>query len=410
MKTTHTQMQLQMQNSLERNMKLARTSARMTLVALAVLASPLAMAQNSTQDILGWYGGLSAGQSRAVIDDAKITSGLLGSGLTTTSIDDKNRDTGYKVFGGYQFNPNFSLEGGYFDLGKFGFTSTTTPAGTLRGEIKLRGLNLDAVGKLPFTEKLSGIGRVGLTYNDAQGSFGSTGAVPVPDPSPSKRDTNYKFGLGLQYDFTPTLAMRLEAERYRVNDAVGSRGDIDLVSVGLILRFGKKEQERVVYAPAPAPEPAPVAKAAEPTPVAVVAAAPIVVAPVPKVLHRVTISVDSDFDFDKSSLNAGGKKVADKFLVDLKGMNYTHIAVTGNADRIGTKDYNMKLSKRRADVVQNYLVAAGGIAASKIVATGVGESQPETGLHDCDKAKSNKALISCLQPDRRVDIEVHGFQ
>jgi OOP family OmpA-OmpF porin len=175
-----------MHHSLEIKMKLARTTGQLSLVALAVLISPYAVAEDA-----GWYGGLSGGQSRALIDDPRITSGLLGSGLTATFIDDKKLDTGFKLFGGYQFNRNFSLEGGYFDLGKFGFTATTVPVGTLRGDIKLRGLNLDAVGTLPFTEKFSGFGRVGATYNDAVDTFNGTGAVSVSNPSPSKQDTNY---------------------------------------------------------------------------------------------------------------------------------------------------------------------------------------------------------------------------
>ena len=71
--------------------------------------------------------------------------------------------------------------------------------------------------------------------------------------------------LGLQYDFTESLGMRLEAERYRINDAVGNKGDVDLVSVGLVYRFGAKT-------PAPAPRaaaPEPVAAAPAPQPVAV---------------------------------------------------------------------------------------------------------------------------------------------
>jgi OOP family OmpA-OmpF porin len=378
-------------------MKLARASSKLGLLALAVSACPFVMAADP-----GWYGGVSAGQSRATIDDVKITSGLLGSGLATSSIDDKKEDTGYKLFGGYQFNRNFSLEGGYYNLGKFGFTAITVPAGTLKGDIKLQGINLDAVGILPFTEKFSGFGRVGVIYNEAKDSFSGTGAVNVLDPSPSKLDTNYKFGLGLQYDFTQKIAMRVEAERYRINDAVGNQGDVDLVSVGLIFRFGGKTPEAAPYTPPPAP----VAVAAAP--------APMVVAPVPllpppaRAITRIAISVDSDFDFDKDQLNAGGKKVLDDFVKDIRGMKYDHIIVRGNTDRLGTEAYNMRLSVRRAETVRDYLIGAGGIAAVKLDTSGVGESQPDTRSAECNNMKDRKALVNCLQPDRRVDIELIG--
>ena len=373
-------------------MKLTRTSGRLSLVALAVLVSPYAIAQDT-----GWYGGLSVGQSRALIDDTRISSGLLGSGLTATSIDDNKRDTGYKLLGGYQFNRNFSLEGGYFNLGKFGYTATTVPLGTLKGELKYQGINLDAVGTLPFTEKFSAFGRVGATYGETKDSFSGTGAVSVTDPSPSKTDTNYKYGVGLQYDFTKKIAMRVEAERYRINDAVGNRGDVDLVSVGLIYRFGRKTPEAAPYTPAPV--------AAEAAPMAV-AAVPLQPPPA-KALTRIAISVDSDFDFDKDQLNAGGRKVLDDFIKDVRGMKYEQIIVRGNTDRIGTEAYNMRLSVRRAETVRDYLIA-GGIAAVKLDTSGVGESQPETKSKECSNMKDRKALVNCLQPDRRVDIEVHG--
>ncbi|WP_415838198.1 outer membrane beta-barrel protein, partial [Polaromonas hydrogenivorans] len=233
-------------------MKSTNIAGALSLAALAALASPGALAQGQDS---GWYGGANAGRSAASIDDARINSGLAGSGFSSSTIVNDDRSTGYKIFGGYQVNKNFAVEGGYFDLGNFGYTATTVPAGTLDGRIKLRGLNLDLVGTLPLSEKFSVFGRAGLNYAQARDSFSGTGAVQVANPNPRKNDTNYKLGLGLQYALTESLAVRAEAERYRVNDAIGNRGHVDLVSVGLIYRFGGKTQ-----APAPrtaAIEPAP---------------------------------------------------------------------------------------------------------------------------------------------------------
>jgi OOP family OmpA-OmpF porin len=381
-------------------MKLTRTSGTLILATLAVITSPFAVAEDS-----GGYFGINVGQSRANIDDERITGNLLGRGFTGVTIADDDRDTGYKLYGGYRFNRNFAVEGGFFDLGKFGFTATTVPAGTLSGNIKIRGVNLDAVGILPITEKFSALGRIGVNYAQAKDHFTGTGAVTVTNPDPKKSDTNYKFGVGLQYDFTETLGVRVEAERYRINDAVGNRGDVDLISVGLVYRFGGKTQsaapraaapEPVAAAPAPQPAPARVAAAPAPTP-----------APAPAA-RRVTFSTDSLFDFDRATLKPAGKRSLDKFAVELMGVDYDVIAVTGHTDRLGSDAYNMKLSTRRAEAVKSYLVLTAAIPAGKIEARGAGESEPVTKPDQCQGNKATRELIACLQPDRRVEGKVSG--
>ncbi len=377
-------------------MKLAKTSKTLGLAALATIASQCAVADDSN-----WYIGGNVGQSRATIDNPRISTQLLGAGLATTSIFDNNRDTGYKIFGGYQINKYFSLEGGYFNLGDFGYTATTVPAGTLNGNIRLQGVNLDGVGTLPITDQFSVFGRVGLNYAQARDGFSSTGLVPVPaNANPGKTELNYKLGAGLQYDFTKSLGMRLEAERYRINDAVGNRGDIDLYSLGLIYRFG-------VEKPAPTPRPAepePVAAAPAPEPVAEAAPQPVH----RKVVFAADSSVDSLFDFGKSDVKPSGKAAIDKFTTDIKGADFSRITVTGHTDRIGSHAYNMKLSQQRAEAVKAYMVESAGIPADKIEAQGVDGADPVTKPGECKGKKVSKALISCLAPDRRVEVEVNA--
>ena len=372
--------------------RIAKTAGTLGLMGCAVMNSPLAVADDS-----GWYAGANIGQSRAKIDDARITAQMLVAPTTSVSIIDDNRDTSYKLFGGYRYNKNVAVEAGYFDLGQFGFTAATVPAGTLTGKIKLKGLNLDAVGTLPLTEKFSALGRLGLNYAQTRDSFIGTGAATVLNPNPSKNQINYKLGAGLQYDLTQSLGMRVEAERYRINDAVGNRGDVDMYSLGLVYRFG-------VEKPAPAP------RAAEPEPVA--APKPVVVAPPPpprKVVFSADSSVDSLFDFGKAIVKPTGKQALDRFAADLKGADYEVITVTGHTDRIGSRKYNQKLSERRAEMVKAYLVESAGIPASKIKTRGVDGAEPVTKPGECKSkkgARATKQLIACLAPDRRVEVEV----
>lgn len=170
----------------------------------------------------------------------RVCSGtqLLGSGLISSTISDDNKANSYKLFGGYQYDENFAVEFGYFDLGEFGYTATTVPTGTLTGKIKLKGVNLDLVGMLPLADKFSVFGRLGVQYAQAKDTFASTGAVNVPtNATPGKNSANYKAGIGVQYDLTESLSLRAEGERYRINDAVGNKGNINVFSLGLVYRF-----------------------------------------------------------------------------------------------------------------------------------------------------------------------------
>jgi OOP family OmpA-OmpF porin len=78
----------------------------------------------------------------------------------------------------------------------------------------------------------------------------------------------------------------------------------------------------------------------------------------------------------------------------------------GHADRFGSEPYNQNLSERRAATVKNYLLGL-GVDANRVKTEGRGETQPKTKAGECTGAKSAK-VIACLQPDRRVDVEIVG--
>ena len=123
---------------------------------------------------------------------------------------------------------------------------------------------------------------------------------------------------------------------------------------------------------------------------------------------KVTFSADSLFDFDKAVIKPAGKQELDKFAAQLRGTRFDVITVTGHTDRIGSHAYNMKLSERRAQAVKSYLVQSAGIPADRIIAKGVDGANPVTKPGQCQGKKVSKTLIACLQPDRRVEVEVSG--
>jgi OOP family OmpA-OmpF porin len=240
-------------------MKLFISAGTLGLAILAALAMPLAHADEHADDWgAGGYIGGNFGRTTSSINDQRIVNTLLAPGFTATSIGNDDRDTGFKIFGGYAFNRNIAIEAGYFNLGRFSYNATTLPAGTFGGSSKFSGVNLDLVGTVPLGEHFSVFGRIGATYGETRNSFFETGAVNVLRPNSHNRGGNYKFGAGLEYDFNHSFGVRAEAERYRVDDAIGDRGHVDLLSLGLVYRFGGELVEvehpaPVAYTPPPQP-------------------------------------------------------------------------------------------------------------------------------------------------------------
>jgi OOP family OmpA-OmpF porin len=128
------------------------------------------------------------------------------------------------------------------------------------------------------------------------------------------------------------------------------------------------------------------------------------------VIQKLTLSADVLFDFNKAQLRDAGKGKLDELAAQVKDAKVDEIVVVGHADRIASEQYNRKLSEDRALAVKSYL-AERGATTNVINAQGKGESEPVTG-DQCRKMgperASNKKLIECLQPDRRVEIEVLG--
>lgn len=367
----------------------AKKLGAMSLVTLSGMASALAAAEDS-----GWYVGANVGQSMAEIDNASIQRSLLANGFTDVSSSDDERDIGYKLFGGYQLNRILSLEGGYFDLGTFDYTATTTPAGTLNGSIKLNGLNFDAVGTLPLTEKLSLLGRAGLNYAKAKDSFSGSGAVIPTDPGASTRDLNYKFGVGLQYDFTKAFGVRAEAERYRIDDAVGNKGDVDLLSLGMVYRFGRGKPAQQAAEPAPAPAPAPVAVIAP-----VAAAAPVlVVVPVVARTEQYCSILDIQFEINQDEIQREEKEKLGVVGTFLKKYPDTTAVIEGHSDNVGSSVHNTRLSQRRAESVASYLVESFKLAPNRVTAVGYGDTRPLVSNDTEEGKRMNRrinAVIAC---------------
>jgi outer membrane protein OmpA-like peptidoglycan-associated protein len=124
--------------------------------------------------------------------------------------------------------------------------------------------------------------------------------------------------------------------------------------------------------------------------------------------RTVDLSADALFAFDKSresDILPGGRRELAQLAEQLRGYkNLKKVEVLGYTDRLGTDAHNQPLSQARADTVASYLVQ-NGVSGSVVSAHGMGSASPVTA--GCSQ-KKRSALITCLQPDRRVEVKVEA--
>lgn len=139
--------------------------------------------------------------------------------------------------------------------------------------------------------------------------------------------------------------------------------------------------------------------------------APIVtVAPAP-LKERINLSADALFKFDKwqpENMLPQGRAELDALATKLREyqtMGDIRIVITGHTDRKGDDMYNMNLSQLRAQTVRAYLVNQ-GVDPASILAVGAGESQP---VKECSTNLPRQQEIDCLQPNRRVTVDINGY-
>lgn len=355
------------------------------------LALPLALPVTAFAQESGAYVGLGGGRAYADIDGGGLAGPFQSGGYRIGRLQTEENDYNFKLLGGYDFNANFALEGSYFDLGEFDFDATLLPAATMRGEVtSMRGFALDLVGTLPVRDKLSAFARLGVNNakvnQDFSGNAIGTGLVDRSD-----RGWNEKYGIGLRYAVDDVFSLRAEVERYAIDDNRILKDSVDTFTISAVFHFGGRSQAApVVQSPAPS-VPAPV-RAPEPAPTL-----PI----------ELTLTADTHFDFDRTELKAEGRQALDNLVRDMRTLDYEVVLVTGHTDRIGTREYNLGLSERRAETVKNYLVSV-GIPAARITTRGVNSDEPITRPDQCQNTGSAQAQIACLQPDRRVIVLVSG--
>lgn len=339
---------------------------------------------------LGWYLGGEFGQSVSDFDGERFMSLADSAGLQISSFAFDDADTSYGLLFGYQFSEHFALEGGYRDLGDYTstFTGRTTDTQQFLDDASAQvpesgdGLSLGLVASLPFDiMKISA--KVGLW--DWDNDVDSTPFSSVVSDS----GTDLYYGAEVSYQVTEKMQAYISAVRYEFN-----RDKSDNVTLGLRYFFDTAAPAKSAAAPAratPKPEPVP-AKVAEQIAPAdsdgdgvtdnrdkcpatprghVVDSDGCTVYEAVQYQHQLTVYYANNSDVITSDYYARIQELVD-FARD---NSIRYLQIVGHTSAPGTDEYNMDLSKRRAESLKKILIERHGFTASQIETVGKGETE-----------------------------------
>ena len=130
-------------------------------------------------------------------------------------------------------------------------------------------------------------------------------------------------------------------------------------------------------------------------------------ATVERVDDAIVITFDQNsgvyFETNKYNINNASQETLDKLIGVFKEYQETNILVVGHTDSVGAEEYNMTLSKNRANAVTNYLTT-NGISSSRLTTNWFGETQP---IYDNStsegRAKNRRVNIAVLPNDKMIN-------
>lgn len=322
---------------------------------LAALLAPALLAGAAYAAEPGFYVGASGGQT---FIDTDI-------GDSEYTVDDD--ETGWKAYLGYQFLPWLGVEAGYVDFGSFNsdnlFEGTSFDA-----DVDLSAWEGFLVGSVPIgpVDLFAKVGAADITSEVQTRNFGQD----------SENDTQLAYGVGAAYNFGKGhWGLRVEAEGYDDNEV----DDFYFVSAGITYRFFSDKAEPVAAAPvAAAPEKCPdadgdgVCDSDDQCPNT---------APGTKVGPAgcdCDYTLQLQFAFDSAQLTAADKAELDRLVPVLSNPKNGFIGgvIEGHTDSVGSEQYNMGLSQRRAESVERYLESQGVALANRFTSEAFGESKP----------------------------------
>ncbi|PID60094.1 MAG: hypothetical protein CSB44_11365 [Gammaproteobacteria bacterium] len=284
-------------------------------------------------------------------------------------------DSGFHLALGYDIMRMLSAELYLADLGEAGMDFLDDPVGVVDYQV----YGLSAVlwllnsrdGFVPLSRSRSGaFRREGLSMFLKAG----VGAMNNDSDLDYQRDhdVHAAFGAGLEYGFGNGFGLRGEYNAYDT--------DAKYLSLALLKRFGRvREAEPELRHAAPVMAPVEASDIADDTTMQAVIELPVV-----------------HFAFDHSDITDEEQLILDIFVEEALNEPF-QLLLRGHTDWIGTEDYNLGLSRRRAESVKHYLVDH-GIKGNRIATEGVGESEPIVSNETEEGRAENRRTEILIEP------------
>ena len=344
-------------------------------IALAALVAPVLISGAAQAFEPGFYIGASGGQT--TVDKDANDFGYKGP--SNFKIDDD--DTGWKAYLGYSFLPWLGFEAGYVDFG-----SVSQNFNGNRFDVDVNGWDGFMVGTLPIgpVDLFAKVGAISLKTELDTNRFGSE----------DDTDTQLAYGVGVAYN-VGHWSIRAEAEGFDDNEV----DDFYFLSAGVVYRFADEKPAPVAAAPAPVAAPA---ACADTDNDGVCDTEDLCPNTPPNTRVEVMgcscdFSLNLEFAFDSATLTSNDIAKLDEVVGALNNPKLKTIGGTidGYTDSIGSTDYNLGLSKRRAESVARYLQSRGVELSGRFSVNGYGESSPiASNDTEAGRAQNRRVVVS----------------
>jgi len=200
---------------------------RILLAAAALASIPIAMAED-------YVGGLKPPKVPEPAQPGFVSFVSEPVASFTTPRLNAPSDGGYRLKLGYQYSRYFAVESQYVDFGRTSGDFLSSSA-NLGSAFRSTGYGVDTVAMLPW-RSFSFYGRLGAYRGESRNAFAQYSTSLMGDPTSLR--TRWRYGMGVRYDFTKSLGIKAEVERYSpLGTPLDPQAETDLISVGLSWRF-----------------------------------------------------------------------------------------------------------------------------------------------------------------------------